>query len=373
MKQINPFLIEGYLSPEFFCDRVQETALLMEHIGNQRNVALIAQRRLGKSGLIHNCFYSEKIREQYYTFYVDIYDTKNLCEFTYELGRVILQTLKSRGRKVWENFVTLLKSLKTGITFDINGMPEWNVSIGEIHMPELLLDEIFSYLELADKPCIVAIDEFQVVANYPEKTVEAALRKRIQCCHNASFIYSGSKRHMMAEMFATQSRPFYNSAVLMDLGVIDPALYEEFANHHLVANGQQISSEAFRYLFNRFAGVTWYIQYVLNLLYADKSRDITFEKDDVDSAISTILQRNTFAYQSLLYQLAPKQKEVLRAIAREGEGRRIMGKKFLQTYKLSSSAVQGAVKVLSERDFITVEDGIYSVYDRFFGLWLCRP
>lgn len=56
MVQVNPFIIEGYLSPEYFCDRVEETALLTRHLTNRCNVALIAPRRLGKSGLIYNCF-----------------------------------------------------------------------------------------------------------------------------------------------------------------------------------------------------------------------------------------------------------------------------------------------------------------------------
>lgn len=370
MQQINPFLIEGYISPEYFCDRVAETALLKEHLLNQRNVALVAKRRLGKSGLIQNCFYSDDIRQNFYTFYVDIYDTKNLAEFTYELGRGILDALKPFGKKVWEGFVLLLKSLKTGITFDMNGTPEWNVSMGELQMPDILLDEIFAYLESADRPCLVAIDEFQVIADYPEKTVEATLRKRIQNCHNVRFVYSGSKRHMMAEMFASNSRPFYNSAVLMGLDPIDPTLYEEFANHHLHGNQQAISHEAFVHLFNRFDGVTWYIQYVLNMLYAHKTQNIIFEEQDVENTVLLILQRNAFAYRSLLFQLAPKQKEVLRAIAKEGKVQGIMSKQFLRTYHLTSSTVQGAVKALVDRDFITNEDDVYYVHDHFFSLWL---
>lgn len=66
MKQQNPFLIEGYLAPEYFCDRIQETAVLDEHIQNQRNVALIAKRRLGKSGMIHNYFYQPSVKEHTY-------------------------------------------------------------------------------------------------------------------------------------------------------------------------------------------------------------------------------------------------------------------------------------------------------------------
>jgi len=66
------------------------------------------------------------------------------------------------------------------LTFDINGLPEWGIGIGDIKVPQTTLDEIFLYLEQADKPCIVAIDEFQVVAAYPEGNVEAVLRTHIQ-------------------------------------------------------------------------------------------------------------------------------------------------------------------------------------------------
>ena len=212
MLQNNPFLTEGYLSPEYFCDRVEETALLTRHLTNGCNVALIAPRRMGKSGLIYNCFNEEEIRNNYHCIYIDIYETKNLNEFVYVMGKGILRELKSQGRKVWESFLNIMQSLKSTITFDINGNPEWNVGLGDIASPDITLDEIFEYLNHADKPCIVAIDEFQTIASYPEKTVEAALRKRIQNCHNAKFVFSGSKRHMMALMFASESRPFYNVA-----------------------------------------------------------------------------------------------------------------------------------------------------------------
>lgn len=164
---------------------VQTTALLTRHLTNRCNVALIAPRRLGKSGLIHNCFYQKEIREQYHCIDIDIYDSKNLNEFVYAQGKGILTALKPKGRKVWEYFLNMLQSLKSTISFDINGNPEWSVGIGDIQAPDITLDEIFAYLEHADKPCLIAIDEFQTIANYPEKTVEATLRKRIQNCHNA--------------------------------------------------------------------------------------------------------------------------------------------------------------------------------------------
>lgn len=51
--------------------------------------------------------------------------------------------------------------------------------MGDIKTPAITLDEIFRYLEEADKPCLISIDEFQVIAKYPEGDVEAILRTHI--------------------------------------------------------------------------------------------------------------------------------------------------------------------------------------------------
>ena len=367
MVQINPFLTEGYLSPEYFCDRAEETALLTRQLTNQCNVALIAPRRLGKSGLIYNCFQQKEIKEQYHCIYIDIYDSKNLNEFVYTLGKGILNALKPKGRKTWEFFLNMLQSLKSTISFDINGNPEWSVGIGDIQSPDITLDEIFAYLEQADKPCLVAIDEFQTIASYPEKTVEATLRKRIQNCHNAHFIFSGSKRHMMAQMFTSQARPFYHSSSIMGLEAINEQTYLAFANHHLAKNNKQISAEAFSYLYHLYDGITWYIQYVLNQLYTSISDQATSQIEDVKACIKSILSQQRFAYQALIFQLTSKQKQVLMAIAQEGKPSSLLSQDFLQKYRLGASTVQGAVKVLMDRDFITQDEGCYMLCDKFLA------
>lgn len=372
MLQNNPFLTEGYLSPEYFCDRVEETALLTRHLTNGCNVALIAPRRMGKSGLIYNCFNEEEIRNNYHCIYIDIYETKNLNEFVYVMGKGILRELRSQGRKVWESFLNIMQSLKSTITFDINGNPEWNVGLGDIASPDITLDEIFEYLNHADKPCIVAIDEFQTIASYPEKTVEAALRKRIQNCHNAKFVFSGSKRHMMALMFASESRPFYNSSSIMGLEPINKEAYFDFANHHLSKINRSISHKAFEWIYQSFDGITWYIQYILNMLYTHAISESTITTEDAKSVMTVILSHHRFVYESLLFQLSPKQKQVLLAIANEGNATGVTSQAFLQKYKLGSSTVQGAIKVLTERDFISYDNDSYQVSDRFFREWIIK-
>ncbi len=371
MIQVNPFLVEGYLSPEYFCDRVEETALLMRHVTNRCNVALIAPRRLGKSGLIHNCFQQSEMQENYYCIYIDIYDSKNLSEFVYMLGKGILAALMPKGRKVWESFLGILQSLKSTISFDINGNPEWSIGVGDIQTPDLTLDEIFTYLERADKPCLVAIDEFQVIATYPEKTVEATLRKRIQGCRNANFIFSGSKRHMMALMFTSQSRPFYHSSSIMGLEPINEQTYLDFANRHLAKINKQISAEAFHGLYARFDGVTWYIQYVLNMLFTTMTSHDVLDVSDVNYAIRGIISQHKFAYQALMFLLTARQKQLLFAIAKENRPDSILAQAFLKKYSLGASVVQGAAKVLLEKDFLTQDDGGYGLCDKFMREWIC--
>ena len=56
-KLVNPFIYQGYESPEYFCDREAETATLLSHLKNGRNVTLISPRRIGKTGLIKNTFF----------------------------------------------------------------------------------------------------------------------------------------------------------------------------------------------------------------------------------------------------------------------------------------------------------------------------
>ncbi|WP_075318082.1 AAA family ATPase [Bacteroides togonis] len=372
MTKINPFITSGYVSPTYFCDRVAETNVLLRYLTNNNHVALISPRRLGKTGLIAHSFHQNKIQQEYYTFLIDIYATKNLQELVFELGKSILNGLRPFGRKAWDAFLNSVSSLRSSISFDYTGNPSWNLEMGDIKAPVVTLDEVFQYIEHADKPCLIAIDEFQVIAKYPEKNVEALLRTQIQHCNNATFIFSGSQRHMMGEIFTSPSRPFYQSTAIMDLKPIQEEVYCEFAQHHFSNNGKHIETDAVHNVYQRFEGITWYIQFVLNSLYSLTQDRETCTIDKVEIAIDNILAQLSFTYSSLLFQLPAKQKEVLMAICKEGKAKEITSSRFLNTYKLTASSVQGAIKGLLDKDFVTYELGIYSVYDKFFEEWLRR-
>ena len=176
----NPFILYGYESEKYFCDRKTETAELKRLVTNGNNVALIAPRRIGKTGLIENLFHQEDIAKQYYTFLIDIYASKNMEEMLLAMSTSMLASLRPKGAKVMQHFVNLLTSLRTGVSFDAMGNPSWNLEVGNIKQPRTTLEEIFRYINEADKPCIVAIDEFQTISNYSDTNVEALLRTYIQ-------------------------------------------------------------------------------------------------------------------------------------------------------------------------------------------------
>lgn len=180
-KERNPFVVTGKIDAKYFCDRVVESERLVKSVTNGNNLVLISPRRMGKTGLIRYCYERPEIRDDYYTFFVDILHTSSLREFTYILGKEIYETLQPLSRKMAKMFLQTLKSISGRFGFDIStGLPTFSIELGDIERPEFMLEEIFDYLNKADKPCIVAIDEFQQIAKYPEKNIEALLRGHIQ-------------------------------------------------------------------------------------------------------------------------------------------------------------------------------------------------
>lgn len=367
----NPFVTNGYAGAEYFCDRVQETEILRELLLNENNIALISPRRIGKTDLIWHVFDNPEIQKNYHCFVVDIYATKNLSDFVNMLGKSLVDELRPKGRKAWEKFVTMVASLRSEITFDINGMPVWGVGIGSINNPTVTLDEIFTYLEKADKPCLVAIDEFQQITRYGDETIEATIRTYVQRCTNAHFIFSGSQRHMMNGMFTSPSRPFYQSVTIMNLQPLDLNVYTDFCVGKFEEAGKHLDAAVVALLYERFEAVTSYMHRVMNVLFSRTDKGTSCDVSMVDEAVEFIIRLSSDTYESLFYQMPEKQRSLFLAIAIEGKAKEVTSGAFVKRNKLNSaSSVSSALKGLLDKDFITEDKNVYSVYDQFFALWL---
>ena len=373
-KTTNPFIVTGKIEPEYFCDRVTESARLVKSVTNGNNMVIISPRRMGKTGLIQFCYDKPEIADEYYTFFIDILHTSSLREFTYLLGRAIYETLLPRSRKVASLFILTIKSIRGKFGFDpITGMPTFNVELGDIDRPEYTLDEIFQYLAHADKPCIVAIDEFQQIAKYPEKNIEAQLRTHIQKLRNCNFIFAGSERHMMQEMFTSAARPFYHSADMLELKAIVPEIYIPFIAGHFKKRNRRIASDDIERVYNLFKGHTYYVQKAFNEAFADTPEGEECTLETIRAAIDNMVASNDTIFREILSNIPEKQKELLYAIAKEGEAERITSAAFIKRHSLASaSSVQSAMKKLLEKDIITEINKVFSVTDKLFAMWMNR-
>jgi hypothetical protein len=217
-------------------------------------------------------------------------------------------------------------------------------------------------------------EQQEIVYYNDNKNIEAELRTQIQRCPNASFIFSGSQRHLMSKMFLSPSRPFYQSVVPMSLEPIPFDRYWTFAESLFAKNGgRRITKDVVEEVHRRFVGVTANVQRIMNILYMQTPAGEVCTKDMIAPAIDTYLQMSSEAYETLLRQMPEKQRNVFLAIAAEGRVKSISGGQFVRKYRLPSvSSVVSAVKGLLEKDFITETDGEYYVYDHFFRLWMQR-
>ena len=334
----NPFVMYGYKGAEYFCDREKETEKMITSLHNERNITLVAPRRMGKTGLIHHVFQQlEKQYDDVKCFYLDIFATKNL-----------------------EQMVQLMASKIA--TFSLDLKPNEGRES---------LKRIFEYMKQSGKRCYVAIDEFQQIMNYPEDGVEALIRSYIQFLPNVYFVFSGSQQHMMEEMFLSANRPFFQSSLVMSLPCIAESRYLSFANRLLSSQKREVDVDTFTYIYSQADSVTWYVQAILHGIY--EHRDEHINKDLVDEVIQELIEEQAMAYQNYCAWLTENQQLLLLAIAKEQIVSSPLSQQFIITHHLpATSSVKTALKALVDKQLISKTPKGFFVSDRFFAKWLAK-
>jgi len=372
-KSDNPFLVAGYSTPEYFCDREKETEKIISALCNDRNISLISPRRFGKTGLIHHVFYNLKYeKSDVFCFYFDVFSTQNLHEFVQVFGKTVLGKLDNYSQKTFKRISEFFKSFRPTISLDsLTGAPEISFDI-KPEEAQAGLQEIFNYLKNSGKRCYISIDEFQQITEYPEKGVEALLRSYVQFAENVKFIFSGSKKHLMDAMFSSVNRPFYQSTQKINLREIPMETYSVFAQNHFAKKGKNLPPTLFETIYNLVLGHTWYIQLILNQLYSLPQKK--YSETDLNRIVADVLEEENATYKTYCELLTKGQLRVLTAVAKERKIATITHSDFLKKYNLSAaSSIKLAINSLVDKSLILKdENGNYFVYDRFFSLWLER-
>lgn len=371
LKPNNPFLISEYLSPEYFCDRQQETTELLDNLHNGWSITMIAPRRMGKTGLIKNAFYLlHGQHPDIHTYYIDIMGTQSLNDLIQLLGSTVLGTLDSDWQKALKRVTEIVRSCKPSVTFDPqSGTPQISIDV-EPSTQETTLREICEYLRQSEKTCYIALDEFQQVASYPEPGAEAILRSQMQFMPNVKFIFAGSQRHLIQSMFNDAARPFYRSTRTLSLDVIPMEAYYDFAAPHFQKQGRTMHAQVFDRLYHSVHGHTWYVQALLKELYSYYQ---PIDLGLLDQAFTSLVMSNGSFYEYAYNRYSLTLRRLLKAIAAEGTVRETTSSTFIQRYKLkAASSVSTALKSLAAEDVVCHSPEGVRLYDPFFEAWLRR-
>ena len=370
MKPQNPFLVSGYYSPEFFCNRKKETGRIINALKNGRNVTLFSIRRLGKTGLIEHVFYNLKSDKNTHLFYLDILPTTNISSLINLFASTILGKMESKPEKFIKKIGEIFSGIRPVISFDpYTGTPSFQINIQSVEEADKSLRKIFNYLKQSRKKIIIAIDEFQQITNYPEKNVEAVLRSNIQRATGVNFIFSGSQKHILLSIFSQYGKPFYQSTEMMELERIPVNEYRDFIISKFVKGKKKISESTAEYILQICRLHTYYVQFLSNRLYGLK--DSTIKNKLVDITVDSILKENEPVYINYRNLLTRYQWKVLSAIAQEENAKLITSKEFIIKHKLGTpSSVHTAVKSLLNKEMIYKKQDEYLIYDVFLELWL---
>ena len=234
------------------------------------------------------------------------------------------------------------------------------------------LASIFDFMEKQGKKTIVAIDEFQQIRKYGTN-MEALLRSYIQPLRNVHFIFCGSKKHLMTEMFTDARSPFYESTRCLYLEKIDRDVYAEFIVRMFGKGKKIITQEALDFILDWTRLHTFYTQSLCNHLFMKNTKTIGME--NVLQSAGQILKENEQTFIQWRDLLTPNQWNYLKAVAKEQSLEKPYTAQFLQKYNIGTSTnSQRLLEALIDKELIlansTIEGVTYSVYNVFLSRWL---
>lgn len=372
----NPFIIKPYQSKELFCDREADLQLLLTNCLNHSDTTLISQRRIGKTGLILRLI--DEIRENYSdiaTIYFDILASRSLDDFIKLFAEAAMKTFKPKtsiGRK----FMSLIKSMRPQLSFDnITGEPQFQLIYQSAQEKEHTLRGLLEFLDNQGIHIIIAIDEFQQIRDYPEQNMEALLRTYIQHTQNLTFIYCGSKKHIMTDIFINEKKPFYSSTSFLALDKISATSYSAFIKRLFADAGKTIDDESVDFILNWTRRHTYYTQMLCHTVFANGAMHVNINV--VKNACQLLLSQGEPTYLQYRQLLTAKQWNFLISVAKEGIVHHVTSSQFLGKYKIgNASSVSRLVNALLEKgllnDNVSVTSTSYSINDVFLSHWLER-
>ena len=369
----NPFKYWRVVGEEDFCDRKKELAELLRIMENSGRAFVYSERRSGKTSLIKLAL-SKLPSKLYVPVYIDLWKTDSSETFITTTAKAYSDALSTSVEKTLDTAKTLFSHLKPALTMDEQGNPSLTFGIVRSSQVEPGLDDVLKApekLSAKGRRAVVVFDEFQQILTYGHDEIERKIRSVIQHQDKTGYVFLGSRKHMVREMFLKGSRPLYRSASQFPLGPIPEGEWRPFIQERFRRTKKRISPDQIHAIVAMTQGQPFYTQYLCHALWEFCEPRAEATDGLLHQALQTVLEKEQYMYMVLWESLTLNQRRFLRALASEDPPAKPFSSEFLRRHHIgSASSVQRVISTLLEKDHIEQDNGSYIVSDRFFRLWL---
>lgn len=354
-----------------FCNRDEDINRLKSYISNSANVVLFSKRRYGKTTLLQELF-KNHLDENIASVYIDIYGIIDEYEFIRKLSKEIVKHYKLTDiKQTISNLKNIFNKISFSLTIDQKtAMPELKpefVNKDFIELFDELLDSFEEFLSSKNIKGVIAIDEFQEILNISNLDMEAILRTKIQRHSNISYIFTGSKQHLLTSMFNDNKKPFYAMSTNYELKPIYEKLFLDFVKKRFDSKKIDIDENCFNYIYticDKETRAILKICYEIFEYHGDKKLQI----DDINGIIKIINMQNDSVYRLLCDTLTQNQVITLKIISNEKN--RLLSQDIAKQYNISQQSIKSAINSLYKKELIYKQEDHYIVYDKEFDFWL---
>lgn len=365
---MNPFKYGTAVSGKDFCGRETLLKQIIGYIKSSQRIVILGERRIGKSSVVYEAALKCKTGR---LLYIDLLGIKSIDALCRRILRAIVVLEQKTG---WfDKIIKTLSYLRPSISVDpITSMPIVSFD-ASIEIKANSIPEVFSLIESLDKKrqLVVVFDEFQDILNIEDShEALALLRSKIQFQSNIPYIFVGSIRHKMDEIFTHHDSPFFKSAIPL---TVDPLPYEEFSEflRKKFSTGQRkIDDKVLEKVFKIANNIPGDIQQLCEALW-----EVTLEKeiispDKLKNALELIFAREQKSYENYISLLTNIQLRCLMAIAKEG-GKSVFSVAFMKSAGFTNpSSVRRAITRLIKLNILFESSGEYKFINPFFRAWL---
>lgn len=367
---MNPFNYISIAEGDNFYDRKEETKRIVDTLQGGNNIVLFAPRRYGKTSLVFRAM--QQLEEQGIScVYMDLMPVYSLESF----AELYLQALyrKQTGLEKFIQMVASLKNIRPKMTFDDFGKPQFGIEFAETKVSPATIADILDLPEKMardGKRIVVVMDEFQEIRELNKFGLEALMRSKIQLHHHANYLFLGSQTHIIQDMFMAKNRPFYNSAITLQISTLPERETIDFITSRFAEYDIQISEELCRYIISRVANIPYYIQLLCAEIWQYMMPQLhEVNTEIVDECYERVVEMKSDYYFERTDKLSVLQRRFLVALTKSGEN--IYSADYIKQNQLvGASSLQKAVTVLLDEGIIDKTGSVYSFCNPFYKTYI---